>query len=108
MERISVTISFGTAPAPVVRNEVANGAAPVCTVSEAIDCDRIVSEVQKQLIAIGVGSVAPVKYDAEQAKIIQRLNDRLVYPRGAGIHRNENFKNATAIASLAQKSEREE
>src|SRR5262245_17810404 len=44
-----LTISFGAAPAPVVRSEAANVAPPVRTVSEPVDYDRIISEVHKQL-----------------------------------------------------------
>src|SRR5262245_4020353 len=105
-----LTISFGTSPAPVVRNETANGQSPVRTVSEPIDYDRIISEVQKQLRSQQPSlSVAPVKLEAEQAKVIQRLDDRLVYVEKVQKSiENENFKNAEILASLTQKSEREE
>ena len=105
-----LTISFGTAPAPVVRNEAANVATPVRTVSEPIDYDRIISEVQKQLRSQQpFASVASVKLDAEQTKIIQRLQDNLVYLENVqkSIDR-QTAQNTNDIASLAQKSEREE
>lgn len=105
-----LTISFGTAPAPVVRNEAANVATPVRTVSEPIDYDRIISEVQKQLRSQQPSaSVASVKLDAEQTKIIQRLQDNLVYLENVqkSIDR-QTAQNTNDIASLAQKSEREE
>ena len=101
-----LTISFGSAPAPVVRNEAANVATPVRTVSEPIDYDRIISEVQKLQSQQPSVSVASVKLDAEQAKVFQRLDDRLVYlEKVQESLENDNFKNANAIAQLAQKSE---
>jgi anti-sigma factor RsiW len=105
-----LTISFGTAPAPAVRNETANVQSPVRAVSEPVDYDRIISEVQKQLRSQQPSvSVAPVKLNAEQTKIIQRLDDRLVYLENVqkSIER-QNAVNADAIAQLTQKSEREE
>src|SRR5262249_47276608 len=91
-----LTISFGTAPAPVVRNEAANVATPVRTVSEPVDYERIIAEVQKQLKSQQPSlSVAPVKLDVAQAKIIQRLDDRLVYLENVQKSlENETFKNA--------------
>jgi anti-sigma factor RsiW len=105
-----LTISFGAAPAPVVRNETANVAPPVRTVSEPVDYNRIISEVQKQLQSPPPSLAAqPVRLDVEQAKIMQRLGDRLMYLESVqkSIER-QNAVNADAIAQLTQKSEREE
>jgi hypothetical protein len=105
-----LTISFGSAPAPAVRNEVANGATPVRTASEPIDYDRIITEVQKQLRSQQASvSVAPVKLDVEQAKVMQRLQDNIVYLENLQKSiEKQTAENTNHIAYLVQKSEREE
>jgi anti-sigma factor RsiW len=71
-----LTIAFGTAPAPAVRNETANVQSPVRTISEPVDYERIISEVQKQLRSQQPSvSVAPVKLDAEIVTIFLHGRD---------------------------------
>jgi anti-sigma factor RsiW len=105
-----LTISFGTAPAAVVRNEAANVATSVRTVSEPVDYDRIISEIQKQLRAQQPSvAVAPAKLDVEQTKVMQRLQDNLVYLENLQKSiEKQTVQNTNDIAYLVQKSEREE